>query len=80
MNEFLTNTDSEPFWNEYLKTKLKEKYADSLNFAEGEGLQDSDNEREDITNTEILFQRSSKGRGITETNDYIKCNVPSITA
>lgn len=51
----------------------------SLDFAEGEGLQDSDNEREDITNTEILFQRPSKGRGITETNDYIKCNVPSLT-
>ena len=69
MKEFMSNTDSEPFGKGYLKIKLKEKYGDCVHFAEGEGLQDSDDEGKDISDTEILFQSPSKERGITETNN-----------
>ncbi|KAG7164298.1 hypothetical protein Hamer_G003454 [Homarus americanus] len=40
MKEFLTNTDSEPYGNQYLKGQLKEQYGDNVHFAEGEGLYD----------------------------------------
>ena len=35
MKEFLTNTNSVPFGNQYLKGKLKEQYGDNVHFSEG---------------------------------------------
>ncbi len=40
MKESLTNPDSEPYGNQYLKRKLREQYQDNVHFNEGEGLHD----------------------------------------
>lgn len=40
MKECLTNTDSEPYGNQYLKGKLKEQYGDNVHFTEEEVLYD----------------------------------------
>ncbi len=40
MKGFLSSPDSAPYGNYYLKTLLKNRYGDSIHFAEGEGLDD----------------------------------------
>lgn len=40
MKESLTNPDSEPYGNQYLKRKLREQYQDNVHFTEGDGLHD----------------------------------------
>ena len=40
MAEFLHSCDTEPYGNQYLKSKLKDHYSSILYIAEGEGLHD----------------------------------------
>ena len=40
MSEFLTDKDSLPYGNQYLKKKLQERYGESIYITEGEGLHD----------------------------------------
>ena len=92
MKEFLTNTDSESFGKSYLKSKLKEKYGESvfLHFAETEGLQDLVTMKEKTSqilrsyfNAQAKDEESQK-QVIIETaarliKSDIKSNVPSLT-
>jgi hypothetical protein len=38
MQEYLSNADSIPYGNQYLKTLLMQRYANSIFIAEGDGL------------------------------------------
>lgn len=87
----MENTDSEPFGKQYLKTKLKEKYGDSLHFSEGEGLPDIVTMRERTShilrsyfNAHAKDEESQK-QVIIETaarliKSDIKSSVPSLTS
>ncbi|KAG7178151.1 hypothetical protein Hamer_G003931 [Homarus americanus] len=90
MKEFLTNTYSEPYGNQYLKGHLKEQYRDNVHFAEGEGLYDIVSMREktsQILRFYFNFQakdEESQKQAIIETaarliKSDIKSNVPSLT-
>ncbi|KAG7156758.1 hypothetical protein Hamer_G006773 [Homarus americanus] len=90
MKEFLTNTDSEPYGNQYLKGQLKEQYGDNVHFAEGEGLYDIVTMREKTSqilrsyfNIQAKDEESQK-QAFIETaarliKSDIKSNVPSLT-
>ena len=92
MKEFVTNTDSKPFGKSYLKSKLKEKYGESvfLHFAETEGLQDLVTMKEKTSqilrsyfNAQAKDEETQK-QVIIETaarlvKSDIKSNVPSLT-
>ncbi|KAG7156410.1 hypothetical protein Hamer_G006161 [Homarus americanus] len=90
MKEFLANTDSEPYENQYLKGQLKEQYGDNVHFAEGEGLYDIVTMREktaQILRFHFNIQakdKESQRQAIIETaarliKSDIKSNVPSLT-
>ncbi len=92
MNEFLTDKDSHPYGNCYLKVKLKEQYGESIYIAEGEGLDDIVTMREKTSQilqsyfkcTNQDGDEESQKRAILETaarliKSDIKINVPSNT-
>ncbi len=90
MKDFLISTDSVPFGNQYLKSKLKEEYGDSIHFAEEEGLSDIVTMREKTSeilrsyfNTQAKDE-ASQTQAIIETaarliKSDIKSNVASFT-
>lgn len=84
MKEFLMNTDSEPFGNQYLKGKLKEQYGNSIHFAEGEGLHDIVTMREKTSeilrsyfNTQAKDEASQKQAIIETAARFIKSDIKS---
>lgn len=90
MKEFLPDEDSLPYGNQYLKSKLKDRYGNSLHIAEGEGLHDIVTMRERASEILRLYFKHQEGdeesqkRAIIETaarliKSDIKTNVPSVT-
>lgn len=90
MKESLTNPDSEPYGNQYLKRKLRKQYQDNVHFTEGEGLHDivtmrektsqilqtyfSDQEKDEESQKQAIIQT-----GARLIKSDIKTNVPSVT-
>ncbi len=90
MKESLTNPDSEPYGNQYLKKKLREQYQDNVHFTEGEGLHDIVTMREKTSQilrsyfSEREKDEESQKQAIIQTaarliKSDIKTNVPSVT-
>ncbi len=90
MKESLTNPDSEPYGNQYLKRKLREQYQDNVHFTEGEGLHDIVTMREKTSQilrsyfSEREKDEESQKQAIIQTaarliKSDIKTNVPSVT-
>ena len=91
MKEFLTDNNSLPYTSYYLKKKLKERYGDSIYFAEKEGLNDIVTFREKTSNIlRSFYKQTQQGdeeaqkKTIIETaarliRSDIKTSVPSVT-
>ena len=88
--EFLTDKESSPYGNQYLKQKLMEQYGDSIYIAEGEGVHDIVTMREKTSQILRSYFKShgkeedeeAKKRAIIKTaakliKSDIKTNVPS---
>ncbi|KAG1662657.1 Villin-1 [Nymphon striatum] len=90
IKEFLTDTESTPYGNQYLKQKLIEHYGDSIYIAEGEGVHDIVTMREKTSQILRSYFKShgkeedeeAQKRAIIKTaarliRSDIKTNVPS---
>ena len=89
MKESLTNPDSEPYGNQYLKRKLREQYQCNVHFTEVEGLHDIVTMREKTSQilrsyfNEQEKDEESQKQAIIRTaarliKSDIKSNVPSV--
>ena len=90
MKESLTNPDSEPYGNQYLKRKLREQYQDNVHFTGGSGLHDIVTMREKTSQILRSYfsnqekDEESQKQAIIQTaarliKSDIKSNVQSIT-
>ena len=90
MKESLTNPDSEPYGNQYLKRKLREQYQDNVHFTGGSGLHDIVTMREKTSqilrsyfSNQVKDEESQKQEIIQTAarliKSDIKSNVQSIT-